>query len=108
MSHESETAGGIVLEELNIVASIENQETIKRSVGSGMGVSILSALAAEEEIRSGRLLALTLGRGGKRNINLVFEKDFPLLPAADRFIEVVEKIYPGIRSDGRRSGCIRK
>lgn len=44
---------GIELSELNIVASIQNQETIKRSVRNGMGISILSRLAAEDEIRSG-------------------------------------------------------
>lgn len=97
---------GIALEELNVAASIQNQETIKRSVENGMGVSILSALAAEEEIRSGRLLAFPLGReGGRRNINLVFEKDFPLVPAADRFIEVMENMYPGIRARCRQGSC---
>ena len=100
---------GIALEELNVVASIQNQETIKRSVGSGMGISILSALAAEEEIRNGRLLAFPLGReGGKRNINLVFERDFPLIPAADRFVEVMENMYPGIRSCCRGDSCIQE
>lgn len=64
---------GIELSELNIVASIQNQETIKRSVRNGMGISILSRLAAEDEIRSGVLRAVPLGEtGGKRNINLVF------------------------------------
>lgn len=100
---------GIALEELNVVASIQNQETIKRSVGSGMGISILSALAAEEEIRNGRLLAFPLGReGGKRNINLVFERDFPLIPAADRFVEVMENMYPGIRLCCRGNSCIQE
>lgn len=49
---------GIELSELNIVASIQNQETIKRSVRNGMGISILSRLAAEDEIRSGVLRAV--------------------------------------------------
>lgn len=66
---------GIELSELNIVASIQNQETIKRSVRNGMGISILSRLAAEDEIRSGVLRAVPLGEtGGKRNINLVFDR----------------------------------
>lgn len=98
---------GVALEDLNIVASIQNQETIKRSVGNGMGISILSALAAEEEIRSGRLLAFPLRReGGKRNINLVFEKEFPLMPAAGRFIDVMENMYPGIRACCRKDSFV--
>ena len=63
---------GVDMDGLNIAASMENQETIKRSVRSGMGVAILSRLAAEDEISSGKLLAFPLGReGGTRNINLV-------------------------------------
>lgn len=86
---------GIGLSELNIVASIENQETIKRSVGNGMGISILSRLAAEEEIRSGKLRAFPLGEtGGKRDINLVFDGTFPRTAAAEKFINIVKEIYP--------------
>src|SRR5699024_3763172 len=80
--------------ELNVAAMMENQETIKRSVGSGMGVSILSRLAAREEIESGKLLAFPLGEtGGKRNINVVYDAAYPSLPAADKFIKTVRKMY---------------
>lgn len=93
---------GIVLEDLNIAASIENQETIKRSVKNGMGISILSRLAAAEEIRSGCLLAFPLEEGGgKRNINIVYDRDIPLSPASERFIKTVVKMYPAadLRND---------
>ncbi|MCH1970805.1 LysR substrate-binding domain-containing protein [Muricomes sp. OA1] len=40
---------GIHTDALKIVASIENQETIKRSVSRGVGISIISRLAAEDE-----------------------------------------------------------
>lgn len=89
---------GIDPAELNIVASIQNQETIKRSVGSGMGISILSRLAAEEEILSGKLRAFPLGdTGGRRNINLVFDRNRPLTAAAEKFIGIVKKMYPEIK-----------
>ena len=39
---------GVEIGRLNIVASMENQEAIKKSVSNGMGVSIISRLAAEE------------------------------------------------------------
>ena len=50
---------GINLDKLKIIASIENQETIKKSVKQGMGISIISRLAAEEEAKSGDLLTET-------------------------------------------------
>ena len=85
---------GIDITKLNVAAMMENQETIKRSVGSGMGISILSKLAAREEINSGKLLAFPLGEtGGKRNINVVYDAGYPSLPAADRFIKTVKQMY---------------
>lgn len=85
---------GIDITKLNVAAMMENQETIKRSVGSGMGISILSKLAAREEINSGKFLAFPLGEtGGKRNINVVYDAGYPSLPAADRFIKTVKQMY---------------
>lgn len=86
---------GIELSELNIVASIQNQETIKRSVRNGMGISILSRLAAEDEIRSGGLRAVPLGEtGGKRNINLVFDRRSLHSTEAEKLIDLVKEMYP--------------
>ena len=85
---------GVDVSKLNVAAMMENQETIKRSVGSGMGISILSKLAAKEEIDSGKLLAFPLGEtGGKRNINVVYDAGYPSLPAADKFIKTVKQMY---------------
>ena len=85
---------GIDMTALDVAAVMENQETIKRSVASGMGISILSRLAAREEIDSGKLLAFPLGEtGGKRNINLVYDAGYPSLPAADKFIKTVKQMY---------------
>ena len=86
---------GIELSELNIVASIQNQETIKRSVRNGMGISILSRLAAEDEIRSWVLRAVPLGEtGGKRNINLVFDRRSLHSTEAEKLIDLVKEMYP--------------
>ena len=85
---------GVDISKLNVAAMMENQETIKRSVGSGMGISILSKLAAKEEIDSGKLLAFPLGEtGGKRDINVVYDAGYPSLPAADKFIKTVKQMY---------------
>lgn len=85
---------GIDMTELNVAATMENQETIKRSVESGMGISILSDLAVRDAVRSGRLLSFPLSRrGAKRNIYLVIDKDYPALPGAEKFIRTVKEIY---------------
>lgn len=85
---------GVDISKLDIAAIMENQETIKRSVGSGMGISILSKLAAKEETDSGKLLEFPLGEtGGKRNINVVYDAGYPSLPAADKFIKTVKQMY---------------
>lgn len=85
---------GIDMKKLKLAALMENQETIKRSVSKGMGVTILSKLAAEEELKNGTLLAFPLGsQGGKRTINLVYDAEYPLLPAAERFIKMIKRMY---------------
>lgn len=85
---------GIDMKKMKLAALIENQETIKRSVSKGMGITILSRLAAEEELKNGKLLAFPLGQqGGKRMIHLVYDEEYPLLPAAERFIAMIKKMY---------------
>ena len=59
---------GISMEALDIVASIANQETIKKSVKQGMGITVLSRLAAEDE--DGLLIFPIPGADEGRDINL--------------------------------------
>lgn len=85
----------ISLDGVKIVASMENQETIKRSVSKGVGISIISRLAAEDEIREGKVLSFPLsGEAGKRDINVVYNKNFQLSALAESFLRIVNKVYP--------------
>lgn len=85
---------GINIEGLNVVASIENQETIKRSVENGVGISVISKLAARKEIEAGNLLGFELPFGDRvRNINIVYNKDIRLSGITERFIRVVREVY---------------
>lgn len=87
-------AAGIEMEALSVIASIENQETIKRSVKQGLGITILSRLAAEDEEREGRLLTFPIpGADAGRDINLVYNKNYQLSHSAERFIRVVKEVY---------------
>jgi len=85
---------GINLDKLKIIASIENQETIKKSVKQGMGISIISRLAAEEEAKSGGLLTFPIPKADQgRDINLVYNKNYQMSKSAERFVKVVKEVY---------------
>ena len=86
---------GIMPDTLNIVASIENPEAIKRSVKSGLGITIISKLAAEEEIRTGQVLEFPLQKDeSSRYLNLVYNKNYQLPAAAEHLIRIVKDFYP--------------
>ena len=82
---------GIFMEALDIVASIANQETIKKSVKQGMGITVLSRLAAEDE--DGLLIVPIPGADEGRDINLVYNKNYQMTRSADRFIRIVKEVY---------------
>ena len=82
---------GISVEALDIVASIANQETIKKSVKQGMGITVLSRLAAEDE--DGLLIFPIPGAAEGRDINLVYNKNYQMTRSADRFIRIVKEVY---------------
>ena len=86
---------GINPADLDIIASIENQETIKKSVCRGMGISILSKLAAIDKLEDGSVLAFAIpGADRGRNINVVYNKNNQLSVSAERFLKVVREVYP--------------
>ena len=82
---------GISMEDLDIVASIANHETIKKSVKQGMGITVLSRLAAEDE--DGLLIFPIPGADEGRDINLVYNKNYQMTRSADRFIRIVKEVY---------------
>ena len=82
---------GISMEALDIVASIANQETIKKSVKQGMGITVLSRLAAEDE--DGLLIFPIPGADEGRDNNLVYNKNYQMTRSADRFIRIVKEVY---------------
>lgn len=87
-------AAGIDLMSMDIIASIGNQETIKKSVKQGVGITILSRLAAADEEEEGRLLTFPIPKADDgRDINLVYNKNYQLSHSAERFIRVVKEVY---------------
>lgn len=85
---------GISLEDLNIVATIENPEAIKRSVKSGLGITIISRLAAADEIQAGEVLEFPFSQDGSgRNLNLVYNKNYKLPAAAEHVRKLIIEKY---------------
>lgn len=84
---------GIAMGHLNLVASIENQETIKKSIRKGMGISIMSKLAVEEEVKAGSILCFPLAEDDCRAINVVYNKNKQLSLASERFVKTVKEVY---------------
>ena len=85
---------GISVEKLDVIASIENQETIKKSVSQGLGISVLSALASKDEVEEGHILAFPIpGADSGRDINLVYNKNYQLSRSAERFIRIGKDVY---------------
>ena len=78
--------------DLNIIAQIDNPEAIRSSVSRGLGVSIMSVLAAREYLLSERLLSFELGdQGAFRKIYLCWRKEAQLSPAEQKFLEFVQQ-----------------
>lgn len=78
-------------QKLNIIAQIDNPEAIRSSVSRGLGVSVMSVLAAREYLLSGRLLAFELGdQGAFRKIYLTWRKDAQMNAAEQDFLEFVQ------------------
>lgn len=92
---------GINPADLDVISSIENQETIKKSVRQGMGISVLSRLATKDETADGYVLAFPIPKAdGGRDINLVYNKNYQLSGSAERFIKIVKEVYQ-IKKNGK-------
>lgn len=77
---------------LNVIAQIDNPEAIRSSVSRGLGVSIMSVLAAREYLLTGRLLSFELGdQGAYRKIYLTWRKDAQLSAEEQKFLTFVKE-----------------
>lgn len=72
---------GIAESELQIIARVNDQETIKNLVAGGMGISIISEKAAHNFLQEKRLLAFELPQAfSERSLYLIYRKNY-LLPS---------------------------
>lgn len=80
---------------LQISMELASVETIKKFVGAGLGISLLSRSYAEMEIRSGVLKLIPLqGVDLRRKLGLVYRTDRRLSLAAQAFAELLAARHP--------------
>jgi DNA-binding transcriptional LysR family regulator len=69
--------------------NLGSMEVIKRFVEIGLGVAIVPRVAVTEEVRRGRLAALSVEDLPAREIGLVERQDVPRSPAAVAFLHLL-------------------
>ncbi len=85
---------GVDLKRLEIVATISNQGTIKKSVEAAMGISIISGAAVDDYVEQGALLRFPLGAEEVyRKLYMVWSKNHKPGKAARLFIRFVRELY---------------
>ncbi|MGI6031259.1 MAG: selenium metabolism-associated LysR family transcriptional regulator [Eubacteriales bacterium] len=104
---------GVEEQRLRVVARINDQETIKRAIAQGVGISIMTGKAVEEECREGRLLSFPLVQGKvERPIYLIHDPRQPMARSERIFFRFVQEYYsaqrvkiPGEGVDSARGVC---
>ena len=77
--------------EPNIVARMDNPESIKMSVAEGIGVSLISDLAVSAEVKAGKLLAFPFSpQAEERKLYVVWPRDALLTSTELRFVQYVK------------------
>ena len=73
-----------------ISMELDSTEMIKRFVMAGLGISFLSTSSLVEEVREGKLIAISLAPEPMlRRLGLIYRKDKALSKAALGFIQVI-------------------
>lgn len=80
--------------ELLVVAKLNDQESIKKLVAGGLGISFISRKAVEEDYRTGKVQMFSLpGAAAKRNLYLAYRKDYVLKNYVAQFIDFLIEFY---------------
>ena len=85
---------GVREENLHVTARLNDQESIKNLVAGGLGISVISAKAAENFRRDGRLLTFPLpGAQVDRLLYLAVRKNDFLSDSVRQFLEFAQTFY---------------
>lgn len=79
---------GRSISDLHVVAEMGSTEAVRQAIKNGLGVSILSAIAVADEVKSGQLKSLLIaGVDLKRHFYLTTHKHRSLSPLCQAFID---------------------
>lgn len=84
---------GIREEQLQVMARINDQEAIKNMVAGGLGVSIISARAAQNFVKEKRVLQFELPYHNRRSLYLAYRKDYILKSYVQEFVRFTCRKY---------------
>lgn len=85
---------GIDVQFLRVAARVNDQETVKRLVAGGMGISLISELAARDYAREKRLLMFELpGNSPARTLYMVTSKDVTAASGVKEFGDFVTRFF---------------
>jgi DNA-binding transcriptional LysR family regulator len=77
---------------VEIIMEMENPESVKKAVQSGLGIAFISKFAVETELKAKSLVAVRVrGLDICRELKIVYRKDKHLGRAAQRFIEMARQ-----------------
>lgn len=84
--------------EPRVMAEFDNVESIKRSVMSGMCITILPEYTVSQELESGRLHRLTIhDHALHRTMKMIWEREIPLSPITQAFIQTLAQTFNELR-----------
>lgn len=85
---------GITEKDLNIIARINDQEAIKNMVAQGLGISIISEMAAKNFLSEKRILGFSLSEyNAGRELYLIYRKNYILPPYLRSFLNFIKEQY---------------
>ena len=85
---------GLSLDELNVIAVMDDAASLKRCIALGMGISILSRTTVLSDAQQGRLLLFPLGRSAfLRRLYIVYPSIRRMSEQATHFLDFMKGYY---------------
>ena len=90
---------GVDTSEIRVTANMTSPEAIKKSVKNGMGITVISRMAVDEELLQGQILEfpvadrISMADKKRRNIYLIYNQSVPLSRAAERLVQLTRERY---------------
>lgn len=83
---------GMSVDDLNIVANMSFQEAIKKTVSQGMGITMISKLAAADYEDLGKVICFRFPEGRAfRSFNMIYAKEFKLSGKAQQLVKFIKE-----------------